>query len=268
MYETCHVVGDYHKRIRKQSQTNPNQLNLFKDLDMYHGQGISFEKQEPFYVNFRSAIKKMVMNPEISVPIQILKEATIDPEDRSTQNAATKAWNFCTGIYYKSGRHPWILDKIEKGTCYLGISFYHKKGLYNDDVYTSMAHLFANDFEDIILRGKKVDFDESLGAPYLDYEKAKHLIKNGLEIFTKLRRRKPERLVIHKTSTFNEAETKGFSEILEGEDIIYDLISMRKVTMRLIRHGTMPIPRGSMISMDKENHFLYTKGYVPESFRF
>jgi hypothetical protein len=262
MYEKGHAAGDYHRKLKKK-EADPNQLNLFGDLDKFSGKPFAPDIEEPFYINFRSSMKKMAMSSGVGVPIQLLKPATIDPDDKTTQNAATKAWNICTGLYYKSGKHPWILDEIDPKTCYLGVSFYHKKSHYQDDVYTSMAHMFANDFQDIILRGKKVDFDEVLGEPFLDYDKSISLLESALEIFDKHRESKPRRMVIHKTSSFRESEIKGFSEALEKAGIMYDLVTLRKSPMRLVRYGNMPVPRGSMFSVDGL-HFLYTKGYVPE----
>lgn len=262
MYDLGHAAGDYHKKLRKK-EIDPNQLNLFKDIDTFSNKPYDSEEEAPFYINFRSSMKKMAMSSQVGIPIQILRPSTIDPDDKTTQNAATKAWNFCTGVYYKSGKHPWILDEIDPKTCYLGISFYHKKSHYQDDVYTSMAHMFANDFQDIILRGRKVDFDEVLGEPYLDYDKSVNLIGSALEVFNKHREFKPKRMVIHKTSGFREDEIKGFSETLEQAGIMYDLITLRKSTMRLVRYGTMPVPRGSMYVVGSMT-FLYTKGYVPE----
>lgn len=261
MYDFGHIAGDYHKKLKKK-EADPNQLNLFADLDKFSNDPKTNE-EEPFYINFRSKIKKLAMSNEIGIPIQILRTATIDPHDKTRQNAATKAWNFSTGIYYKSGKHPWILNDIEEKTCYLGISFYHKKSHYQDDVYTSMAHMFANDFQDVILRGRKVDFDEALGEPYLDYEKSKSILESALEVFDRHRESKPKRVVIHKTSEFRPEEIRGFSELLESSKIAYDLVTLRKSTLRLIRYGHMAIPRGSMFSLGGK-HFLYTKGYVPE----
>ena len=85
-----------------------------------------------------------------------------------------------------------------------------------------------------------------------------------MEIFEKLRQFKPKRLVIHKTSKFRDEEKKGFSEVLEESGILYDLVTLIKSPLRLVRYGTMPVPRGSIFSIDKDNHFLYTKGYVPD----
>jgi len=264
MYGICGTVGDYHKKIRKR-RIDPDQMDLFHDLDTLP-EGFVQQKSEPFYKNFRSSMKKMAMEPDIRIPIQLLKPATIDPDSPETQNAATKAWNFCTGIYYKSGYHPWILDNIDDKSCYLGISFYHKKSHYGDDVYTAMAHLFSNDFADIILKGKAVNFDKNLGGPYLDYKQAKSLLQDALEVYKNLRRNRmlPERLVIHKTSDYTEGELIGLSEILDEARMVYDLVYLKKASFRLIRHGEMPVPRGTYFEFSKDIHFLYTKGYIPE----
>lgn len=262
MYDLGHAAGDYHKKL-KRKEIDPNQLNIFRDIDLFSDKPDPKDEEEPFYLNFRSMMKKVAMSKGVGVPVQLLRPSTIDPDDKTTQNAATKAWNFCTGVYYKAGNHPWILDDIDKKTCYLGISFYHRKSAYQDDVYTSMAHMFANDFEDIILRGRKVEFDEVLGEPFLDYDKSNTLITSALKVFSTHREAKPKRIVIHKTSGFREAEVKGFSEALDKENIMYDLVTLRKSPMRMIRYGSMPVPRGSMYAVDDLN-FLYTKGYVPE----
>lgn len=263
MFERCHIVGDYHKKLKKKRKLDFEQLDLFRDLDLFeHKTG---QESEPFYINFRSSLKKLMMKPNISIPIQILRQQTIDPHSEYTQNAATKAWNFSTGIYYKSGRHPWVLKDIDSDTCFLGISFYHKKDFYNDNLYTSMANLFSNDFDDIILRGKKVDYDEELEMPYLDYDKSKYIIEETLNYYNKLKGNKlPKRIIIHKTSEYREDEIKGFSELLENRGIIYDLVTLKKSSLRFIRFGQMPVPRGTYISIDDKKHFLYTKGYIPE----
>src|SRR6185369_8894173 len=104
----------------------------------------------------------------------------------------------------------------------------------------------ANDYQDIILRGRRVDFDDVLGEPYLDCEQAASLLEYGLNVFNKHRDFKPKRMVIHKTSNFREAEIKGFNEVLDQAGIMCDLISLRKSAMRLVRYGTMDVPRGSM----------------------
>jgi hypothetical protein len=157
-----------------------------------------------------------------------------------------------------------VIADLNPDTCYLGISFFHKKDFYRDAVYTSMAHLFSNDFDGIVLRGDKVDFDAALNMPFLDYEKSKRLLEFGLAEYQKLRRSLPRRLVIHKTSTFNEGEIRGFAEVLEANGIVYDLVSLTKSSFRLVRYGKYPVPRGTLASLEAGYDFLYTKGFVPE----
>lgn len=262
MYGACDTAGNYHKRIRR-TLIDPNQLNLFQDIDLFNPNDIT-KPHDPFYRNFRSALKKTAMDPKIGIPTQILLESTIDPHNRSTQNAATKAWNFCTGIYYKSGKQPWILDEIDSNTCYLGISFFHKKNAYSDDVFTSMANLFAKDFEDIVFKGMRASYDRTKGGPYLTKEQALSLIEQALKIFYDVKGFYPKRIVIHKTSSFEEEEIKGFEKILHEKNILYDFVSLTKSSFKLIRHGTMPIPRGTFVNISDTAFFLYTKGFVPE----
>lgn len=263
MYDICHTVGDYHKKLKKKP-LDILQLNLFQDIDSFPESGFLRDTSKPFYKDLRSSLKKIAMKPQIGIPIQILREATIDPNNVTTQNAATKAWNFSIGVFYKSGMLPWVLKDLDPKTCFLGISFYHKKDFYKDDVYTSMAHLFSKDFEGIILRGDKVNFDEVLKRPFLDYEKAKKLLESSLEEYRKVRKAYPQRLVIHKTSLFTEEETKGFKEILESANILYDLVTLTKPSLRLIRYGRYPVPRGTYLELKDDMHFLYTKGFVTE----
>src|SRR5215216_170214 len=92
MYDLGATAGDYHRKLRKK-EIDPNQLNLFKDIDKFSNKPFEPEEEQPFYINFRSSMKKMAMSKAIGIPIQILRPGTIDPHDKTTQNAATKAWN-------------------------------------------------------------------------------------------------------------------------------------------------------------------------------
>src|SRR5258708_4366870 len=58
MYETCHVVGDYHKKVKKLKPADEMQLNFFRDFDEFAPPG-KREVQEPGYRILRSALKKI-----------------------------------------------------------------------------------------------------------------------------------------------------------------------------------------------------------------
>jgi hypothetical protein len=60
-------------------------------------------------------------------PVQIVREHSLDEDVTDQQDPATKAWNFCTALYYKSGQTiPWklVTDKHRPSVCAVGVSFY------------------------------------------------------------------------------------------------------------------------------------------------
>ena len=261
MYDTCHIVGDYHQKLRKAKPGDEGQLDLFKDFDQFSNLPPR-EDEKRLYRVLRSALKKIAMNPQCGVPVQIIRERTLLGKD--TQNLATRSWNLCTGVYYKTGDLPWIVRGLDKETCFLGVSFFHKKTPYMDELYTSMAHLFSNEFDSIVLRGDKVGFDETLRAPALDRPKARRLIELALQEYRSMRQTNvaPKRLVIHKTSRYNDQEVLGFADVLDPLRIAYDLVSLTKSNLRLVRWGIYPVPRGTVWAPSDADAFLYTKGFV------
>ena len=261
IYEACHIVGDYHRRLRKPREDPTNQLDLFKDFDTLQVTP-RVDGDEAVYRNLRSALKKIAMNPRYGVPIQIIRENTLFGRD--TQDLAKRSWNLCTGLYYKTGEFPWILSSMDPKACFLGISFYHRKTEYSDSVFSSMAHLFSNDFNSVVLRGDKVPFDEAIKSPILDREAARKIVEKSLSEFYGVRKRYPERLVIHKTSRYTQPEINGFEDALRNLKIAYDLVSLTKAPMRLVRWGQYPVPRGAVYEFSEHDAYIYTKGFVPD----
>ena len=53
-------------------------------------------------LNFRRALKARTM--PFAKPLQLVRQVSLDETKvAGQQDDATKAWNFCTAIYYKSG---------------------------------------------------------------------------------------------------------------------------------------------------------------------
>jgi hypothetical protein len=268
MYEYGHAAGSYHMRIKKRKPEEEMQLDLFKDFDALELLAYVPSKTDPFYMDLRNALKKRVMNPSIGLPIQLLLESTLESNSPHSQNDATIAWNLCAGITYKAGNIPWVLEGFESDTSFLGISFYHKKDYYRDDVFTSMAHIYANNYDGLILQGKKAEYiiDEETNTrkPYLTYEQARFLSEEWIKSFERIRQSKPKRVVVHKTSKFEDGEIRGISETFDSLNLVYDLTTIKKSTLRIIRHGDYPVARGSYLEVDNNRAYLYTKGYIPE----
>ena len=87
------------------------------------------EGQDFLESNFRRALKAKAMH--LAVPLQLIREVSFEGKVKEQQEEATKAWNFCTALYYKANRQtvPWrLVNNINKpSACFVGISFYRSR---------------------------------------------------------------------------------------------------------------------------------------------
>jgi len=167
-----------------------------------------------FYLNLRRALKAKAMNQKNAIPIQIIRQKTLE-EKREIQEPATRAWNFCTAQYYKAGGIPWVPANLQRDTCYIGISFYVTQEIGEDlTMRSSVAQAFDYLGQGLVLRGEPFEWDvKELGpSPHLTKNNARNLIKNTLEEYVKIRGNPPSRIVIHKTSEFWGDERGEYNE--------------------------------------------------------
>ena len=75
----------------------------------------------------------------------------------------------------------------------------------------------------------------------------------------------PARVMIHKASSFTDAEVSGFRAGADAEHIdMLELVWLpRRDSVRLFRQGDQPPLRGTLLSLSEERHILYTRGSVP-----
>lgn len=224
------------------------------------------------------------------VPIQIVLPSTYDESqklkskggrsERTLQDEATRAWNIHVALYYKAGGTPWRLrrDSAKLRTCFVGISFY--EALSRSHVATSIAQVFDELGDGIILRGAKAVLSKDDRTPHLAEQDAATLLESALRVYKREHRTLPARIVIHKTSKFNEEELKGFEAATTKLAISsLECLSLAASHIRLFRKGAYPPHRGTFLSLDDANHVLYTRGsvdffetypgmYVPRSLAF
>lgn len=212
--------------------------------------------------NFRRALKAKAMMHHI--PIQIVRDRIVNPSGEM-QDEASIAWNFYTALYYKASGTPWSLVKPKSTiVSYAGISFYKSRD--RSTTQTSIAQIFNELGKGVILRGEDpVDIKKYDPVPHLSDEQSFNLLDRALAEYREAIDTFPQRLVIHKTSNYTEAEIAGFSEAANKNNISgLDLITIHQRTnFRLFREQRYPPLRGSMFSFDEGNHLLYTRGSVP-----
>lgn len=226
-----------------------------------------------YYLNLRRAIKACTMKQRNPIPVQLIRWSTLTGR-KNIQEVATRAWNFCTAQYYKAGGIPWRPVTLEDDACYIGISFYVASG-ENDTTTMRSSIALAFDFmgQGLVLRGDrfKWDPDKQGWSPHLTQDAARRLIRRTLEEYVKARKTPPRRVVVYKTSEFWGKRRGRYNEIdglYEGIDDIYsgcetDFVGLRQTGVRLFREGMYPPLRGTYFSIEGEQHFLYTMGFIP-----
>lgn len=210
----------------------------------------------------------------LSVPIQMVRPGTYGRQKsrgkrettrstRTLQDEATRAWNFHTALYYKAGGLLWRLvrDSSELSSCFVGISFY--RDLEGDRLLTSVAQVFNERGEGVIVKGGEAILDKNDRQPHLSTENANEILKKAIQTYRKEHRTFPARVVVHKTSNITDNEADGFLSAAEEEKIdIVDLLSMRRSFSRLFRQGTYPPLRGTLLEIDESTALLYLRGSV------
>ncbi|MCC7542749.1 MAG: hypothetical protein IT379_41420 [Deltaproteobacteria bacterium] len=197
----------------------------------------------------------------VHIPTQLVWPTTLEGGE-GVQDDATRAWNFCTALYYKAGGVPWRVSGLDRGTCYVGISFYRPMGA-SDTLQTSMAQAFSDRGEGTVLRGTPVKWDKRNGPPCLSRAGARDLLAGVLTQFAKHHQQSPTRVVVYKSSQFSADEKAGIRDAL-GESVPYhDLLSLTPSTIRFLRLGKEPPVRGTIVQVDRGRYVVYTRGYVP-----
>jgi hypothetical protein len=213
-------------------------------------------------LNFRRLLKAKAMH--LGKPLQLVREVTFS-ENKSQQDIATKAWNFCTALYYKAGSTiPWKIKKNPNrpSSCFVGISFYRSRD--HKSLNTSLAQIFDELGNGVILRGTPVELDKTDLRPHLNNNQIYNLLSEALNEYRIAMGNLPSRLVIHKTSNFYEDEIEGIYELKNKLGIeTLDLVTIIDTSFRIFRTGMYPPLRGTYIKLDTTSNILFTRGSVP-----
>lgn len=221
------------------------------------------EDEDKVETNFRRSLKAKTM--QFGVPIQIVREMSLESNNDEQQDDATKAWNFSVALYYKANRTvPWKLVRNlnRPSVCFTGISFYRSRD--RETLHTSLAQIFDELGNSVILRGSPVEIDKGDRKPHLSSEESLNLLNQALEEYKIALGTMPARLVIHKSSNYNSAELEGLREAADHHQInSVDFVTILDSDIRLLRKGDYPPYRGMDIELDSRTHLLYTRGFVP-----
>ncbi len=226
-------------------------------------ENLDIEETEEDLLNrdFRRALKARAMR--FRLPIQIGTNNLF--EDLSTnQDSAMRAWNMSVGLYYKAGGIPWRFKANGPETCFVGISFHHLRTPQHHLVYSSLAQAFSTSGDGFALRGDSIPWDKRQGRDvHLTVDQASNLARRVLQEYSKSTGGNPQRVVLHKTSIFNQSEQEGFHRAFHDVPIV-ELINVRQTQFRLLKYGAYPPRRGTLCTVNKAATYLFVTGYIPE----
>jgi len=240
--------------------------NLFKVIsteDRSSEETLESEDQGYEELNFRRALKAKAMY--LGKPLQLIRQNSIDPiKVAGQQDDATKAWNFSTALYYKSGSTiPWKLEQnASKATsCAVGISFYRSRD--RQSLNTSLAQIFDELGNGLILRGTPIEINKNDRTPRLTSQQSYDLLTAALNEYRVALSTFPARVVVHKSSNFTEEEIEGLESAASDMRIdTVDFVTVMDSKLRLFRNGNYPPYRGTLAGLDEVRHILYTRGSV------
>lgn len=240
--------------IRK---TQPrNQLDLFDLAEEVQQTEEDFLKRD-----LRYALKARALRAKL--PIQIVTHNLLEDSVRG-QDAATRAWNFSVGVYYKAGGVPWRLPQTGPETCFVGISFHHLRTTKRHIVQSSLAQAFSSEGEGFAIRGQAVPADPLQGRNvHLSEEQAFNLSTSIVKEYAARAGGPPVRVVVHKTTYFNAAELAGIRAALFDIPIV-DLVTLVPSSLRLLRLGVYPPKVGTLCTVNDTSTFIFTSGFMPE----
>lgn len=207
----------------------------------------------------------------LAVPCQLVRPSTYGGGSRSgvrpnssLQDEATRAWNFHVALYYKAGGVPWRLIRHSGAyaTCFVGTSFF--KSTDGERVLTSVAQVFDERGEGLIVQGGKARLDKDDRSPHLSAEDARSLLAGALASYRREHRNMPARVLMHKTSYFDDAEIDGCRAAVQAERVeTLELVGVRRSGVRLLRGAMQPPVRGTTLALDDETGLVYLRGSVP-----
>ena len=238
--------------------------DMFDAVTIAGSKSESSEEESNLEYNFRRLLKARSMH--LRVPLQLVLEKSLNVQKKSKgqQDAATRAWNFCTAVYYKGNKTiPWRLSEEDHRpkTCYIGIGFYKSRD--GKIVHTSLAQVFDEFGHGIILRGSPVSIDKNDRRPYMTKDQAYDLLSNALKEYDLALMQMPARVVLHKTSNFKQSEIDGFNAVLESKSIrMKDFVTILNSRIRLHSYQAYPPPRGTLLTLAENKGVLYTRGLV------
>src|SRR5690606_36019415 len=141
------------------------------------------------------------------------------------------------------------------------VGFY--RTLDRESLFASVAQVFNERGNGVVVRGEAAVVEKEDRQVHLSADNAYVLLCRALEEYRSVHKTIPARIVVHKTSSHNAAESDAFNRAARVHRVEYcEPLSLGKSFIRLFRNAEYPPLRGTFLSLDDRSHLLYTRGSV------
>lgn len=132
-------------------------------------------------------------------------------------------------------------------------------------MHSSLTQVFNDKGEGTILKGGVAYKSEEDHEVHLPKASAEKLLIDAISNYGMANSgRTPDRIVVHKSSGFDEGELEGINKAAEARGVKFlDLVALNRSDIRYFRQGAYPPLRGTHILLDDTCSILYTRGSVP-----
>lgn len=216
---------------------------------------------------------------ELGIPTQGLNDRTF-----AFEYVASVAWRLAIALYVKAGGTPWRLaplPEVPADSAYIGLAYALRGGDREARFVTCCSQVFDADgggmqFVAYDARDPLDDSEDARRNPYLSRSDMRAVLARSLELY---RHRNgglmPRRVVVHKTTPFEDGELAGASDALtavqEAECVqVTADVKWRGVWLRASRNEAQksepdgyPVHRGTMIPLSGTSAIVWVAGNAP-----
>ena len=216
-----------------------------------------------------------------AIPTQVINDRVF-----TFRLKASLAWRLSIALFAKAGGIPWKLapiNGIPEGTAYIGLAYALRGDPRSAQFVTCCSQVFDADgggmqFVAFEAKDPVADPREARSNPFLSRSDMRAVMARSLNLYLQRNGgRLPQRLVVHKTTSFKDEELKGvfdgLSTIPEVECIeIGNSASWRGVWLKKGKPGgprsvpdNSPVPRGTVLMRTGHSALLWASGNAPSA---